>query len=108
MSREIDARIAEEVMGWDSQVQEFDRFIRVGRRVTRYSDWMPSTDLNACFEAQAKCIERYGERLWADMLMCEVDRDMDCFDQADVAAKASTATAEQRCLAMLKCVEGAK
>jgi len=65
-----------------------------------------STDLNACFEAQAKCIEMVGIE-YGDAL-AEIVGVHNCADKYDAFTVLATATAEQRCRAMLKAIEGAK
>lgn len=114
--RELDCEVAERIMGWSGPVQwcgEGTPDDPLGPYMWE-PDTVPvsrtenlivpsfSTDLNACFEAQAKCIERLGQ-VYADELLLHVGGDGGSAE--DAFEPLITASAKQRCVAMLKALD---
>jgi len=60
--RRLDALVAEKVMGW--KLSSFNSYyLNINDQIAIQAkpwEYHPSSDLNACFEAQAKCIEKVG------------------------------------------------
>ena len=135
--RELDAAVAEKVMGLDVKMCEYlhsqSRWIDgKGTSVQSPSPcswvnpgmWHPipaySTDLNACREAELKAVEMFGWDAYAEALGQYADFDKTVLDldptvkmnkwrcASELARAFCLATAEQRCRAILKAHEGRK
>jgi hypothetical protein len=115
VSRELNLNIeiAMKVMGWSV---EDTNGLWIGQKgePTGYAPWTfaPSQDLNACFEAQAKCTEKVGIPRFQWAMRLTYLRWWDSLDTVegityDPEHFYITASAEQRCRAMLAAIEAA-
>lgn len=122
MSLELDRIIAEKVMGWP--VWTIDQLNRgtgpddlpkrnwieeCGRVYRGYGDqWNPSTDLNACFEAQDRFATQWDKGGWLFVAaLTEVCKTHVSIAPDGLRRDTHNATAEQRCRAMLAAIEAA-
>lgn len=112
-NRELDAQIAEKVMGWAlspaiaGEVGCGAYWIGAGPCTTE-DTFCPSTDLNECFRVQAICIERVGLLTYATAFEQILPlREFHGSSPMINSDEFLTATAEQRCRAMLRALEGA-
>lgn len=109
-ARALDATVAERVMGYDREafIAAHERFPRFRAEDLWYS-MVPkfSDDLNACFEAQAQCIDFMGWNAYEEALMAEmgISGGYDHANLADTLQELVCATAEERCRAMIACMD---
>ncbi len=76
MSRELDARVATEVMGWKTQLYpDGCRVYAPGVRGFNSGPWSPSTDISAAWEVVEKVKPLMGNTPWDFVLARDTDID---------------------------------